>query len=113
MGYEESLGSQYIWNVLKVFLYLGAVLFLLYILRNTLNRWRIPEAMKGGDKGPLRVKQRIPLGVKKQLIIAEYRDSTLLLGVTEHQINLLQSFPRTPGMDYSQSPDDGEDGMHD
>lgn len=46
-----------------------------------------------GQTAALNVESRLSLGPRKQLLVVKYRGRRLLLGVTEHQINLLQADP--------------------
>ncbi len=90
--------SSYIWDLFRVLFALGAVVVLIILFRRYGEKFLLG---KGGlnekSGGELEIKQRIPMGVKKQLVVAKMRDEVLLLAVNDGDISLLKSFPEGKG----------------
>ncbi len=86
--------GSYIWELIRVLFALGAVIVLIFLVRRYGEKFLMGKGnLKDQGSGELQVKQRIPMGVKKQIVVARMRDEVLLLAVNEGNITLLRSFP--------------------
>lgn len=58
---------------------------------------RSPLSAAGSfPRGGLRMETQLPLGPRRGLVVVRFLDQRLLLGVTEHQITLLDALPLPP-----------------
>jgi len=62
------------------------VIFLAYWL---LKRFGVPGALTSSGRGGPRLVSRLMLGNRQSVAVVRYRGKDLLLGVTEHNVNLL------------------------
>lgn len=75
-----------------LFLLLG-VIFLAYWL---LRRFGVPGALAGSGRNGPRLVSRLMLGNRQSVAVVRYRDKDLLLGVTEHNVTLLDEGEAAP-----------------
>ncbi|SIN88691.1 flagellar protein FliO/FliZ [Halodesulfovibrio marinisediminis DSM 17456] len=79
--------GSYIQSIGILLLLLGALYGLLWFVKKV----GMNKGFRGkkGDQITLNVEERFHLGPKKQLVVVRFLNKRLLLGVTDHQINLL------------------------
>ncbi len=110
-GYFQSIGI--------LLLLLAALWGLVWLLRRYGRFNFIPKPGAFPHNG-LRMEAQLPLGPRKGLTVVRFLDKRLLLGVTEHQITLLQEIEVNGGkgnVDFQSHLDDAvyadhEDGTH-
>ena len=79
--------GSYVQSIGILLLLLGGLYGLLWLVRKV----GMNKGFRGkkGDKRTLDVEERFHLAPKKQLVVVRFLNKRLLLGVTDHQINLL------------------------
>lgn len=79
-GYFEAIGIM--------LLLLGGLWFLLWVIRRY-GKFNFLPSGQGLPRDALRMEAQLPLGPKKGLVVVRFLNERLLLGVTDHQINVL------------------------
>lgn len=93
---------SYVWDLIRVFLALGAVIIIILFAHRWLGKLMMGKnSIAGQGNQDLEVRQRIPLGVKKQLLVASIRGQLILLAVNEQDVQLLKTFPEQKGESFS------------
>ncbi len=91
---EGTFDGNYLWYLLRVFCYLGAIVVFIVLIRKFVLQRLYPGNFMNREQGEeVFLKQRLSLGNKGQLVVVECRNRVLLLGVTENNVNLLGDFP--------------------
>jgi len=86
--------GELLWDIIRVLFALSAVIILILLTRRFLNRILYHKSpVTGKGNGGLIIKQRVQIGEKKQLLVAEFEDQVLLLAVSEEGITLLKENP--------------------
>lgn len=78
--------------ILRMFLFLGLILILIYFVLKKLLPFLIKNA--GVRNKVVKIVERIPLDPKKSLLVIEVQERTYLIGSTEGQINVLMELDR-------------------
>lgn len=85
-----------LWEMAKVGLALGLVIVIIILLARFIPRLLRTSKYFKTDTDMFVIRQRVSLGLKKELIIVEKENIKLLLGVTEQNINLLKDLSTSP-----------------
>ena len=70
-----------------LFLILAMLLLAFYLLR----RFNIGGTFPGARKGNLQIVERLPLGPRQNVTVIKYRDSEMVVGITNDRITLLHT----------------------
>ncbi len=90
--------GSYFWDLIRVLFALGAVVVLIFLARRYGEKFlRGKNSLPDKSPSELKIKQRIPMGIKKQLVVARMRDQVLLMAVNDGDITLLKTFPAGKG----------------
>jgi flagellar protein FliO/FliZ len=96
----ESFGAA----VLKMGLWLGVVLGLLYLVAWGARRLGLAGAARGEARDAVRIVSRTAIDPRKSILIAHVRDRLLVLGVTPSEIRLLTELPPGSAADAGSAP---------
>lgn len=94
----ESFGAA----LLKMGLWLGVVLGLLYLLAWGARRLGLAGVSRGDARDAVRIVSRTAIDPRKSILVAHVRDRLLVLGVTPSEIRLLTEL--RPGAAVESSP---------
>ncbi|HSE42858.1 MAG TPA: flagellar biosynthetic protein FliO [Acidobacteriota bacterium] len=79
--------------VLRMFLFLGLILLLIYLLLKRV----LPHVAKvsGFNNRNIKIVERLPVDAKKSLIVVDVQDKTYLMGCSENSISILMELDRS------------------
>ncbi|WP_353408945.1 flagellar biosynthetic protein FliO [Pseudoteredinibacter isoporae] len=89
-------------QLLQILLALGLIIALIYALAWFLKRFSNQGSFANS---PIKIISSTAMGTREKIVLAEVNGQQLLLGVTAHSINTLQSFDKTEleGLELSQN----------
>ncbi len=101
--------GTYIWDLIRVLFALGAVVALIFLARRYGEKFLLGKnSLTDKSPGELQIKQRVPMGMKKQLVVARMHGEVLLLAVNDGDITLLKTFAAGKG-EFSSWAGEGTD----
>lgn len=65
------------------------VLAFIFLVVALIKRYGLAARLQGGAERMLRVEERLSLGPRKQLVVVRFLNKILVLGVTDHGINVI------------------------
>lgn len=86
---DQANNLNYAWEIIKIFLYLGVVIVLIYLINHFLRNFRRYFKQSGSD---IKVITRGFLTQNSQVCIIEVNEKYYLLGITEEKITVLDTF---------------------
>ena len=77
------------WDIIKIFLILGAMMGIMYALLYLVKKYFYSFEKKGGASTSVKVLSTQVILPKKYVSVIQFNNSTYLLGVSEQSVNLI------------------------
>jgi len=82
------------WEITKVFLVLGILLGIFYMLVYLIKKYVLFNKLSSNQKFSIRVLTVQPIMAKKYVSLIQMKDKYYLLGVSDHSISLIDKFEK-------------------
>lgn len=96
------------WDVIQIFLILGAMMGLLYVLLYLVKRYFYSFEKKGGANSKVQILSTQAILPKKYVSVIKFNESVYLLGVSDQSVNLIDKVGSSLDEELSDESKDSE-----